>query len=325
MIKNLLAVTFAAVLSFPSIANSDIKITGQIQLEVIDTSDGPNGNGITLDDASEAGNTGSGSASAIGLSGTHMLGNGMTGLFKLNFSFQADDTDDGLTDRDQFLGLKGRFGTVFLGRLNSPYKSSTINYDPFLATFMQARGSNGMSAIGHNGYTDEAIAYATLYHSTKVIAAISLDEPTATDDNGEHLIAISATTPLTRTLELALGYLDDTSLEQATAAKVGLKYKSGNLIVASHYEVLNAGLGDQSNIFLTFTRGIGNGISISASFGSQSDETITENNGKYIAIGYKKSFNQKVSIHFGFVNMDEGQVGEGNEVSQIGGGVRVNF
>ena len=325
MNKNLLAIAITAALALPTMAAAEVKIIGQAHLELVNTSDGPNGDGITLDDSSEAGKVGSGNASAMGVTGSHDLGNGMTGLYKINYNFHADDADDGLSARDRFVGLKGDFGTVLFGRLNSPYKTATVKYDPFLATFMQARGSNGMSAVGHNGYADEVIAYANKFGSVKFVGAVSLDEPTAADDNGDHLITFSLNMPISDSLELAFGYLDKASVDDGTAIKFGLKYKSGDTTIAGHYETLDAGLGDQSNIYVTATMALGSGASVSASFGSQTDESAGTNDGTYTAIGYKKALSKKVSYHAGVVIMDEGQVGAGNDVTQLGGGIRVKF
>ena len=125
MNKNLLAIAVASALALPMSVAAEVKVVGQAQLEVVNTSGDTVSEGLTLDDASERGVVGSGNASMIGITGNHDLGNGMSALYKVNFNFQSDDGSGGITDRDQFLGLKGDFGTVVLGRMNTPYKSST--------------------------------------------------------------------------------------------------------------------------------------------------------------------------------------------------------
>ncbi len=330
MNKNLLAIAITTALALPTMAAAEIKIIGQAQLELVNTSGDGVAEGITLDDGSEAGKVGSGNASAIGVTGSHDLGNGMTGLYKINFNFHADDNDgEGtaghtISSRDQFVGLKGGFGTVLLGRINSPYKTATVKYDPFLSTFMQARGSNGMSTK-HNSYIDEVIAYSNKFGKVKFVGAIALDEPTTTDDNGDHTLALSLNIPVGESFEIALGYLDEAAKDDGTAVKVGLKWKSDKVTVAGHYETLDAGLSNTSNIFATATYALSKGSSISASLGSQTDESAGSNDGTYTAVGYKKAMSKKVSYHLGAVVMEDGQVGSGNSVTQVGGGVRVKF
>ena len=181
MNKNIIALAVAASVAMPVIASADMQIIGQAQLELVNTSTGGAGNpvneGLSLDDGSAAGNVGSGNASALGIAGSQELGNGLTGVYKINLNFQADDgAGGGLSrSRDMYLGLKGDFGTVMAGRMNSPYKSSTALWDPLYATFMQARGSNGMSVL-HNGYINNSIGYTNKFGEANIAAAIALGE-----------------------------------------------------------------------------------------------------------------------------------------------------
>jgi len=163
MNKNLIAIAIASALAFPISGAAEVKIIGQAQLEIVNSS-GDTDEGLTLDDGAKGDSIGSLNASALGITGYHDLGNGMTGLYKINFNIQADD-GSGFGDRDQYIGLKGDSGTVLLGRMNTPYKASTVSYDPFLATFMQARGSNGMGdgGVALYSYADNVIAYANKF------------------------------------------------------------------------------------------------------------------------------------------------------------------
>ena len=92
MDKNIIALMVAAGLAMPSITAADIKVIGQAQLEIVNTSTGGAGNpvkeGLSLDDGSSAGTVGRNNASALGVTGSHELGNGLTGLYKINMNFQ---------------------------------------------------------------------------------------------------------------------------------------------------------------------------------------------------------------------------------------------
>ena len=349
MNKNLLAIAITAALALPTMAAAEVKIIGQAQLELVNTTSDAAGvaDGITLDDSAEGKKISSGNASALGVTGSHDLGNGMTGLYKINYNFHADDADGetvgtstghALSARDRFVGLKGDFGTVLIGRVNSPYKTATVKWDPFLATFMQARGQNGMSGgkggVGHNSYADEVIAYANKFGSMKFVGAIALDETLDAngDINGDHVVTFSLNMPVADSLELALGYFDSTGAGDGTAIKAGLKWTSGDLTVAGHYENLGkdlnaSGTGEQSNIFVTASKKLGAGASVSASFDSQTDESDADGgiDGTYTAIGYKKALSKKVSWHAGIVIVDEGVVGSADDITRIGGGIRVKF
>lgn len=81
-------------------------------------------------------------ASRVGVKGSEDIGNGLKGLFK--FEWQLDMADAGkvevgddskasnhITARNQYVGLEGGFGTVLLGRHDTPLKMSQGKYDLF--------------------------------------------------------------------------------------------------------------------------------------------------------------------------------------------------
>lgn len=81
-------------------------------------------------------------ASRVGVKGSEDIGNGVKGLFK--FEWQLDMADAGkvevgddskasnhITARNQYVGLEGGFGTVLLGRHDTPLKMSQGKYDLF--------------------------------------------------------------------------------------------------------------------------------------------------------------------------------------------------
>lgn len=329
-------------LAVPSIAVAEVKIIGQAQLEVVNTSGDVANEGLTLDDASQAGVVGRSNASSLGITGNHDLGNGMTGIYTINFNFHADDAAGGtISGRDQFIGLKGDFGTIMAGRLNTPYKTSTVKWDPFLATFMQARGNNGMTAL-HNGYASNVVAYANKFGEASFVGAIAFDEenndtPADTDLDAEHAITASLNMPVADSIELAVAFLSGqlshlefpgaaADQKNGTAVKVGLKWTSGDMTVAGQYEVLDEDLGDESNLYLTASMNMGNGSSIAAGVGVRTDEGATDaKDGTYTALGYKKAFNKMVSGHIGLMMVDEGVMTANKDVTQFGGGLRVKF
>jgi predicted porin len=345
MNKNLLAIAVASALVLPFAANAEVEVFGQAQLEVVSTS-GDKTEGLTLGDSSESGTIGSGNASMFGVKGSHDLGNGMTGLYKVNFNFKSDELG-APADRDQYIGLKGAFGTFLMGTMNTPYKSTTVGWDPFLATFMQARGNNGMSKTPglYNSYGQNVLAYSNKAGDVKYTVGINLDEsdndlPDGGDpDNlpdgdgkrdGDHGFHLGVNAPIGDSLEVAFGLLtesedSDTVSAAGTATKIGIKWTSGDMSVAAQFETEDEDLTDQDHMYVNFVKGLGNGASAAIAFGSKTDNSAAGNDGTYVAIGYKKSMNKKVSWHAGFVMIDEGIVGANQDVSQVGGGLRVKF
>lgn len=71
-------------------------------------------------------------ASRIGLKGSHELGNGLTVVYKAEFQVDMDgDADENISDRNQYVGLKGSFGEVLIGKNDTVLKQSQGKIDLF--------------------------------------------------------------------------------------------------------------------------------------------------------------------------------------------------
>jgi len=73
-------------------------------------------------------------ASRIGFKGTHDLGDGLEVIFKAEFQVDLDGDSakgDSITDRNQYVGLRGAFGEVLLGKNDTMLKQSQGKVDLF--------------------------------------------------------------------------------------------------------------------------------------------------------------------------------------------------
>ena len=73
-------------------------------------------------------------ASRIGLKGTHALNDNLSVVYKAEFQVDMDgdsDKGDSITDRNQYVGLKGNFGEVLLGHNDTILKQSQGKIDQF--------------------------------------------------------------------------------------------------------------------------------------------------------------------------------------------------
>jgi predicted porin len=71
--------------------------------------------------------------SRVGIKGSEDLGNGLKGIYQLEFAVDvAEDGSGGLDrGRNQFVGLAGGFGTLLVGRHDTPLKMSQGKFDVF--------------------------------------------------------------------------------------------------------------------------------------------------------------------------------------------------
>lgn len=71
-------------------------------------------------------------ASRIGVKGELPLKEGLQAVYQLEWGVDLDDeTDDTFTDRNQFVGLQGAFGTIRVGRHDTALKQSQGGFDLF--------------------------------------------------------------------------------------------------------------------------------------------------------------------------------------------------
>jgi len=76
----------------------------------------------------------SSNASRLGFKGDEELGNGLTALWQFEQEVAFDTGVFPSGARQTFVGLSGGFGTVLTGKLDTPYKSTTGQYDIFSDT-----------------------------------------------------------------------------------------------------------------------------------------------------------------------------------------------
>jgi predicted porin len=109
--------------------------------------------------------SGAASASRIGFKGDEALGNGLSAYFTLETGAKIDtgelDATNAIFNRQAFVGLKGDFGAVSLGRQYTPYHTMLVNIvDPF-STGYAGTSKNLFPDWGSNIRTSNTIRYAT--------------------------------------------------------------------------------------------------------------------------------------------------------------------
>ena len=157
MKKTLVALAVAAVVPAFAQAQTSIQLTGSVDVAVESLNKDANSSGksdLQIND-------GIWSGSKVGIVGSEELGNGLKAIFNLEYEANADNGR--LADSDRFwsgqswVGLNGGFGTVKLGRQDSPIKGAIEAGD---ATG-QSWYYNSEDLAGIVDKVDNAISYAT--------------------------------------------------------------------------------------------------------------------------------------------------------------------
>ncbi len=342
MKKNMIALAVASAMVAPA-AMAEVSITGTLQAEIVSVSGDNTNNGLYLMDGATYGTPNGHNAGALGFSVNHDLGNGLTGFAKTNLNVQADTNTIGT--REAYVGLKGGFGTVLAGRLSTPYKTATVKWDPFLATFMQARGNKGMGGgiYGNGSYLANAVAYANKFGPAKVVIAAGFDEAndagaTSPSTTGNHATSVSINAPV-GPVEIAVAMLNASDYGVSTGAaaadrnntKFGVKYSAGAITVAAVVENSDVNSDDGTYTWLNASYKMG-ANTFSLGYGMFADDNTggaaaAARDANYIALGMKHAFSKKVSAHVGYraTNIDEPTGVASADESLVGAGLRVSF
>ncbi|EMT3257003.1 porin [Neisseria gonorrhoeae] len=119
MKKSLIALTLAAL---PVAATADVTLYGAIKagVQTYRSVEHREGKVVAVGTGSEISDFGS----KIGFKGQEDLGNGLKAVWQLEQGASVAGTNSGWGNKQSFIGLKGGFGTIRAGSLNSPLKNT---------------------------------------------------------------------------------------------------------------------------------------------------------------------------------------------------------
>jgi len=106
---------------------------------------------------------GEGRASRVGVKGSEDLGNGLKAIYQIELGINFDTNNnvannaDTISYRNTFVGLAGDWGTLIMGRHDTPMKISTGKLDLFSDTMADYNGTIGFDDVR----ADQAVAYVS--------------------------------------------------------------------------------------------------------------------------------------------------------------------
>ena len=249
MNRKLLATAIAAALMAPVAATADVQITGTVNvswdyISPDDTLNNPFFGPLPLDNTNYIAD----GNSNIVFKGSEDLGNGLKAIWQITTFVDFDDGGDTWANGNTFVGLASDYGTLLLGRHDTPYKMSTGRLDLFANTFADYNNIMGRSwpavrfvggnpalffdgIADSNGVTynnfdlrpDNVIAYVSPdFNGFSVVAAYVVDE----NNNG---VAFD--------IDPVSGFA--TNSTDADAWSIAASYSNGPIFVTAAYEQHN--------------------------------------------------------------------------------------
>ena len=112
-------------------------------------------------------------ASRVGVKGKYKLDHGLTAIYKLEWQVNVDDDDKNtLTARNQWVGVRGGFGEVTIGRADTTLKVSQGKFD----LFNDYAGDLKHLFIGENRVTDSLTYKSPKFNKFQFLASYILSE-----------------------------------------------------------------------------------------------------------------------------------------------------
>lgn len=340
MKKSLIALAVAGVVSAPAAfaATANVDIYGILDgsVSLVEVKAG----GVTLVDNVQTGNVGNVDASRFGIKGAEDLGGGLKAIWQVESKLDVDNATS-IGERNTFVGLSGGFGTVVIGRHDTPEKMSTGKLDLFAdsvgdynlsGTILDTREKNVLAYISpkFSGLTVSAAAFA----GEDVGATPANDgiadhySLAATYENGPLYIgagytSVSAGYQLSA-LKIGGGTLDAayTLLDDADTWRIGAGYSFGNLKLAAVYQSIELGTldgGDDSDGYsLGAAYTMGN-IVLKGQYMSREDML------EGYAIGADYNLSKRTKAYVTYTDLSEENSADDVDVSIASVGVRHSF
>lgn len=347
--KKLLVIAVAAGLIAPA-AMADTTLYGKLHASVGSVKVSPAGGSSTTNTVVES------HASRIGIKGSTALDNGLEATYGVEYGLDIDGdntpattlnigtgtiTDpthadsNSLVARNTFVGVKGGFGEVRVGRHDTPAKLATAGLDNFADTYADL----GNVTLVDNLRVDNAVAYINKFGPVGVAVAHS----TAT--GGVSLAGIKLTggavsegdTAGNRTdaNDFMVNYsngpwyaaLGHTALQDSLKnTNVGVQYKTeaGHQAALVHEQTKYDGGDKEKATYVTGTYKLGN-VALKAGYGERKADGV-DGKLKQTTLGADYSLGKKTSVYL-LLNEQKDNVGGGtaDKVAQTAVGVVTEF
>ena len=272
----------------------------------------------TLDDSQNLGR--------LGVKFSQDLGNGLSAVGKYEFSLNAPDSTNNFNMRDAWVGLKGGFGQIAMGRFDGAYKvTGGVPWDPFAFTSLQLASNGGQSNtnFGNAGFVDRAIEYRTPEYSEggttfQAILQYGADSSPASVTTPKDSVLAGITVGVGG-FELIYAFANNTGTSD-TNQKVGVKVSAGDatfLIQSEEVEIGGFDPGGEGQ-FMTgiITYQVGNWLWVAEIADYNSDYVSNDNgtpldptddtlsNSALLTLGFRYYLAKNIWVNFGIRETD---------------------
>ena len=339
MNKKIIAIAIAAAMSAPVMA--DVKVSGALGGDLTSNNAAYANNTKTTDRNDESSIT----FNDNGMSQVNFIVTEGNSYGKVGFNVggnanQKSSTDNATANanlstdrgspvaRDFFIGHKLGGGMKFqFGTMSGALKN--MEKDPYIATFLQLRGSNGITQTNKE-FGSASFVKDLLQLTMKAGSANVKIQYDATDnDIGSHSQGHTAVGVNGKAGPVAyfVGYTNGTSGEKdadsQSNVKLGGSMKFGAIKATLMVTTSDTGAtdGKEQSTVLMADMGLGNGMSVNAAYGT-SDADTDSKDGTWVRVAVAKKLSKKATVYGGYTSSKNT---DADAKTRVGAGMTVKF
>lgn len=333
MKKNIIALAITAAVAAP-IANAAPTVYGIANFAVQNNGGGDNANGANT------GMTVDSIASRMGIKGSEDLGAGLTAVYKFEFGVNPDvnnettEKDDGtyktkgnISARNQYVGLAGGFGTVLMGRHDTPVKMSQPT-DLFNDGSLDNRAMTNIGFLNSKGGEDR-IANVAAYVSPSfggvtLVGALVPAEALGEDSALTNIYSVAAMYGSKKKglyLAAAINAADEDSGDQMFT-RISAQYKEAGLVANAMYQMSDADGAEGNNITLSAGYKMGK-MMPKLKYAMNTEDKSSGKEGTVLGLGLDYALGKKTKAYIEVGMFDEDLAG--NEYTSTSVGLQHKF
>jgi predicted porin len=314
--KNKLSVFVTLASLAPAMAMADITLYGKanVSLEWVEEGD-------TSHSALES------NSSRVGIKGSEKLNDSVEVIYQFEYEANVDDNDDdALKQRNIFIGVKGDFGQIIGGHIDTPLKNAQNKVD----LFNDLRGDIKNYISPNDNRTDNTVMYSSPSAGGFVAHLAYMASEDEERDDGKSL----SLTYTSDSLYLALAFDQDIEAENAEALRAIAQYDISAWQLGLLYEQYDADGADSQDAWLVSALyNLNTDWALKAQYGQSEIAfgygpglSTDESESMSIGADYKLSKNVKVyGFYTAITAEDEGVAGDVVDNSYAGIGMDFRF
>lgn len=292
-------------------------------------------------------------ASRLGVKGSRDFGDGLMGIYKLEFEVNPDSDNKGTQDvsdaqdgsvevdgdgtaglarRNMYVGLKGGWGEVRLGRHDTPLKIAQGKFDLFGDTDADIKFAG--SQDGENRL-DNMLMYLGKTGNIGYAIAVAPGEDNGTsgtaDTDPADTVSVSVSYKA-GPMYIAVAqdsYENGENVDSDSLTRVIGTYKTGGmqlgLLWQSGVEKPAASAKEEDWLGLSFAMGVGGSNKIKAQYIMVEDNATTVKESTLTAIGFDHKFDKKTTAYVMYSSLESDQGSSTSENTFLGAGMVLKF